>query len=178
MGGSPFLSRRIDDSFAVVEVPGYPGVRVYSANQLVARTDRGGAALIPRLLPYQKNSVRIEQADLPMDAQIDSVQIDAVPYFRSGMRLPFPVRRSRGALLTIVLDSGEPLPAGAIVRVAGESEEFPAGLRGEVYVTGLGAANRLRASWRGQSCEMEVAFPSTADPLPHLGIHACKGVAR
>jgi outer membrane usher protein len=178
IGGSSFFSRRIDDSFAVVEVPGYSDVRVYAANQLAARTDRRGVALIPRLLPYQKNSVRIEQADLPMDAQIDSVQVDAMPYFRSGMRLPFPVRRSRGALLTIFLDNGEPLPAGAIVRVAGESEEFPAGLRGEVYVTGLGAANRLRASWRGQNCEMEVAFPPTADPLPHLGIHACRAVAQ
>ncbi len=178
VAGRPFASRRIDESFAVVEVPGYPDVRVYSANQLVARTDSGGVALVPRLLAYQKNPVRIEQADLPMDAQIDSVQVDAVPFFRSGMRLPFPIKRSRGALLTLVLESGDPLPAGALVSMAGEAEEFPVGYKGEVYVTGLGVSNRLRASWRGKSCEIEVAFPQTADPLPHLGTYVCKGVVR
>jgi len=178
VGGSGFLSRRIEESFAVVDVPGYPGVRVYSANQLVARTNSAGTALIPRLLPYQTNLVRIEQADLPMDAQVDSLQVDAVPYFRSGMRLAFPVKLSRGALLTLVLENGEPMPAGAVVTLEGSPEEFPVGLRGEVYVTGLGASNRLRASWRGQACEVVVAFTPTEDPLPHLGTHPCKGVAR
>ena len=178
VGGSAFLTRRIEESFAVVDVPGYPGVRVYSANQLVTRTNSAGTALIPRLLPYQANRVGIEQADLPMDAQVDSLQVEAVPFFRSGMRLAFPVRLSRGALITLVLDNGEPLPAGAIVTRAGSTEEFPVGLRGEVYLTGLEASNRLRASWRGQACELVVAFAPTQDPLPHLGTYPCKGVTR
>jgi outer membrane usher protein len=144
----------------------------------VARTNSAGTALIPRLLPYQPNQVRIEQADLPMDAQVDALQVDAVPYFRSGMRVAFPVKLSRGALLTLVLDSGEPMPAGAVVTLVGAPDEFPVGLRGEVYVTGLGASNRLRASWHGRSCEIVVAFAQTEDPLPHLGSHVCKGVAR
>ena len=97
LGGSAFLSRRITNSFAVVQVPGYSGVGVYADNQLVARTDANGSALLPRLRPYQKNTVRIEQADLPLDAQIDAVQLDAVPNFRSGLLLKFPVKRSRGA---------------------------------------------------------------------------------
>jgi outer membrane usher protein len=178
LGGSAFPSRRVDSSFAVVEVPGYAGVRVYEANQVVARTNSAGTALIPRLLPYQKNTVRIEQADLPMDAQIDAFQMDAVPWFRSGMRLPFPVKRSRGALLTLVLDDGQPIPAGAVVRVGVAAEEFPVGLRGEVYVSGLDVSNRLRARWRGQDCDFVVAFGPTQDPLPDLGRHACRGVAR
>ncbi|HEV7616906.1 MAG TPA: fimbria/pilus outer membrane usher protein, partial [Burkholderiaceae bacterium] len=174
--GDTFLSRRIDDSFAVVKVPDYPNVRVYADNQIVARTGADGSALLPRLRPYQKNSVRIEQADLPLDAQIDSMQLDAVPYFRSGALLQFPVRRSRGALMTIILEHGEPLPAGALVRIAGQAEEFPTGLRGEVYLTGLEANNRLRINWRGQSCDIVVSFPATTEPLPHLGTHACIGV--
>ena len=72
-----------------------------------------GYALTKRTL------VRIEQADLPFDAQIDAVQLDAVPYFRSGLLLRFPVKRSRGALLTVVLENGEPLPAGAQAQIIG-----------------------------------------------------------
>ena len=180
LGGSAFLSRRITNSFAVAQVPGYSGVGIYADNQLVARTDAKGNALLPRLRPYQKNTVRIEQADLPLDAQIDAVQLDAVPYFRSGLLLKFPVKRSRGALLTVVLDNGEPLPAGAQAQIIGdnveENEVFSTGLRGEVYLTGLAVSNRLRVTWLEQSCEFMLPFPESTDPLPHLGTYICTGV--
>lgn len=176
LGGNVFASRQIGDAFAVVQVPDYPGVRVYADNQVVAHTDAGGTALVPRLRPYQKNTIRIEQADLPMDAEIDALEQDTMPYLRSGVLLQIPVRRSRGALLTVILDNGQPLPSGAVVQIAGEKNEFPAGLKGEVYVTGLSPNNRLRISWRGQSCDVVVPFPPTTEPLPHLGSYTCAGV--
>jgi len=181
LGGSAFLSRRITDSFAVVKVPGYSGVGIYADNQLVARTDTNGSALLPRLRPYQKNTVRIEQADLPMDAQIDAVQLDAVPYFRSGLLLKFPVKRSRGALLTVVLENGEALPAGALAQIirdnVEQNEVFPTGLRGELYLTGLAASNRLRVTLLEQSCEFMLPFPESTEPLPYLGTYTCTRVA-
>jgi outer membrane usher protein len=180
LGGSSFFSRRITDSFAVVQVPDYLGVGIYADNQLVARTDANGNALLTGLRSYQKNSVRIEQSDIPFDAQIDTVELDAVPYFRSGLVLKFPVKRSRGALLTVVLENGEPLPAGAQVQIIGdnilENELFPTGMRGEVYLTGLAMNNRLRVTWREQSCEFALPFPETTDPQPHLGTYTCTGV--
>ena len=178
IGGQTFLSRRIADSFAVVRMPDYPNVRIYADNQLVARTGSDGSALVPRLRAYEKNSIRIEQSDLPLDAQIDAMQVDAVPYYRSGLLLEFPVKRSRGALLTVLLDNSEPLPPGAVAQIVGEAEEFPVGLKGEVYVTGLSANNRLRFTWRGQSCEFPVPFPDTSEPVPHLGTFTCSGVQR
>ena len=181
LGGSAFLSRRITDSFAVVKVPGYSGVGIYADNQLVARTDTNGSALLPRLRPYQKNTVRIEQADLPMDTQIDAVQLDAVPYFRSGLLLKFPVKRSRGALLTVVLENGEALPAGALAQIIRDNVEknevFPTGLRGELYLTGLAASNRLRVTLLEQSCEFMLPFPESTEPLPYLGTYTCTRVA-
>ena len=181
LGGNTFLSRRITDSFAVVQVPDYSGVGIYADNQLVARTDARGTALVPRLRAYQINTVRIEQADLPFDAQIDAVQLDAVPYFRSGLLLKFPVKRSRGALLTVVLENGEPLPAGALAEIIGDSDEenevFPIGLRGELYLTGLGASNRLRVTSLEQRCEFILPYPESTDPLPYLGTYTCTRVA-
>jgi outer membrane usher protein len=180
LGGSAFLSRRITDSFAVVQVPDYSDVGIYADNQLVARTDADGNALLPRLRPYQKNTVRIEQADLPLDAQIDAIQLDAVPYFRSGLLLRFPVKRSRGALLNVVLENGEPLPAGALAEIIEDSDEenevFPIGLRGELYLTGLAVSNRLRVTWLEQRCEFILPYPESTDPLPHLGAYICTGV--
>jgi len=165
----------------VVQVPDYSGVGIYADNQLVASTDADGNALLPRIRPYQKNQVRIEQADLPLDTQIEAVQLDAVPYFRSGLLLRFPVKRSRGALLTVVLESGEPLPAGALAEIIKDSDEenevFPIGLRGELYLTGLGASNRLRVTWLEQRCEFILPYPESTDPLPNLGTYTCTRVA-
>ena len=180
LGGSAFLSRRINDSFAVVQVPDYPGIGVYAENHLVGRTDAKGNMLLPRLYSYQKNSVRIDEIDLPFDAQIDVAQIEVVPHFRSGLLLKFPVKRSRGAILTVVLENGEPLPAGAQVQIitdnAVEFEVFTTGMRGEVYLNGLTASNQLRATWGKQSCELSLPFPETTESLPYLGTYTCSRV--
>ncbi len=176
LSGKVFPSRHIDGSFAVVQVPGFADVRVYADNQQVATTDSDGYALVPRLRPYQKNPIRIEQADLPMDAQITGLQLDAVPYYQSALALTFPVTRSRGAVVVIKLDDGSDLPAGAEVTVDTQAAAFPVGLRGEVYLTGLDETSRLHATWNGQSCDMTISFPDTNDPLPRLGPVTCQGI--
>ncbi|MFD2425428.1 FimD/PapC C-terminal domain-containing protein [Ralstonia solanacearum] len=169
-------SRRITDSFAVVKVPDFPNVQIYADNQLVAKTDASGEALIPRLRAYEKNAISLEQLDLPFDAKVGTLSLDAVPYFRSGMVLQFPVTHARDALLTLKLENGSDLPAGATVQIAGQNETFPVGNDGVVYLTGLAAQNRLRANWRGQDCDITVPFPSSTEPLPDLGTFVCKGV--
>jgi len=169
-------SRRITDSFAVVKVPDFPNVRIYADNQLVAKTNPGGDALIPRLRAYEKNAISLEQLDLPFDAKVGSLSLEAVPYFRSGMVLEFPVTHARDALLTLKLENGSDLPAGATVQIAGQKEAFPVGNDGVVYLTGLAAQNRLHASWLGKSCDITVPFAPGTEPLPDLGIFVCKGV--
>ncbi len=176
MGGSVHLSRRITDSFAVVKVGDYANVRIYADNQEVARTRADGTALLPRLRAYEENPVTVELADLPMDAQIDGRQLNVVPYFRSGLALEFPIRRARGAIFSVVLDNGDPLPVGVMVTRLADQQQFVTGLRGEVYITGLAERERLRVSWKGQSCEFTVAYPETDNPLPKLGNHLCAGV--
>lgn len=177
MAGHIFPSRRIESSFAVARVGQEPGVRVYRENQLVGRTDQDGYLLLTGLRAYQKNDIRIEQADLPLDVPVDSMQVQAVPWFRSGMLLAFPVERPRGALISILLENGEPLPAGALVQMRGQAEQFPSALHGEVYVIGLAADNYLRAEWDGFSCEFSMPYTETDDPLPRLGPYTCKSTA-
>ena len=177
IGSNVFASRTINESFSVVDVPGFAKVRVYAANQLVGRTGTDGTLLVPRLLPFQRNEIRIEQADLPMDATVGALAVDVVPYRRSGVLVRFPVQRSRTGTITVLLDDGLPLPAGAIARLRGEIE-FPAGQRGEIYLTGLDKENTVQLSWRDQACVIDVPFPETTDPQPHLGDFVCHGVRR
>ena len=178
VGGHAFASRPITESFGIVRVADYAGVTVLQDNQPAGRTDAGGYAVLPQLRAYDVNRIAIEERDLPLDAQVDKLKLEAVPYFRSGLLIDFPIRRSHGATLRIRLDDGAPMPSGALVRVAGRDEEFPVGLEGEAYVTGLEEHNRLRATWKGASCELDVDVPRSNDQLPSLGTFLCHGVAR
>jgi outer membrane usher protein len=176
LGGDAFMSRRIGQSFAVARVADYPGVRVLVDNQAAGRTDAHGNVLIPRLRAYDINTISIDQRDLPLDAQIGTLKLDAIPYYRSGIDIRFPIRHANGATLSIRLENGKPLPVGALVQVVGKDETYVVGYGGEVYLVGLAATTRLRAKWREQSCEFEINYVTSADPLPDLGSFICKGV--
>ena len=175
LGGQAFLTRRINDSFAVVRVADYSNVQVYMENQPVGRTNDAGATLISGLRPYQKNRIRIEQADLPLDAKIEALEISAVPYFRSGYEAVFPVKKSNGALLRIVLENDKPSLGGAIASLNGGDEIFPVTLDGQAYFSGLEAKNQIKVSLPdSRSCVFTVSFIPSNDPLPNLGSFTCK----
>ena len=169
-----FLGRRIDQSFAVASVPGFANVSVLNDNQLIGRTDKNGDALIPRLRAYDRNIISIDQEDLPLDAQVMGLQINATPYFRSGIEVKFPVKHSRGATFTLHLENGVPVPLGTAVTMDGRDEVFTVGYGGEVYAAGLGEITKMQATVSKQICNFEVHFPPSTDPLPDLGIIICK----
>lgn len=175
LDGNAYLSRRLDDSFAVVQVGEYDGVEIFFDNQPVART-KEGYALITRLRPYQNNIITIQPESLPLDAEVTTLRLSLSLSRRSAELVKFPVRPARGALLRIIMEDGTPLPAGALVTVKGSAEEFPVALRGEAYVKGLASQNVVQARWNEQSCDIEVVMPKNAGPLPLLGPLICHEV--
>jgi hypothetical protein len=118
-------------------------------------TDAEGFALLPRLMPYQVNTIRLDANDLPINAELDNIEMPAVPAARSAVKIVFPVRSGRGALLRIVFDDGEPAPAGAEVELVGDKEGFFVARRGESFVTGMKDSNQVRLKWKGASCTFD-----------------------
>jgi outer membrane usher protein len=176
--GHVFASRRLDQSFAVAEVAGQAGVGVGLGSNTLTKTDDKGVALIPMLAAYQTNSVRLNPKDLSINANVESIEQSAVPAWRSGVKVIFPVASGRGALLKIVMEDGTQAPAGAIVRIDGSKEEFYVARRGEAFVTGLQASQRLLLNWNNRRCTFEVVLPpETPDDIPRLGPLLCKGIA-
>ena len=177
--GQFFASRKVQDSFALVEVPGYPDVGVGFQSSVLTRTDASGKALVPQLLPYRANSIRLDPSELPINAELDTIEMVVVPPARSGVKVSFPVRSGRGALVRIVLEDGQPAPAGAEIELAGDSKEFFVARRGEAFVTGLKDSNRLRLKWQGQQCELAVELPpGKPDDIARVGPYVCAGVKR
>ena len=133
--GQLFASRRVQESFALVEVPGYADVGVGFQGNILARTNADGKTLVPRLQPYQANSIRLDPSELPISAELDSIEQIVVPGNRNGVIVKFPVRSGRGALIKIVFDDGQPAPAGAELELVGDKQEFFVARRGEAFVT-------------------------------------------
>jgi outer membrane usher protein len=177
--GQLFATRRVQDSFAIVEVPGYANVGVGFQGSMLTRTNADGVALLPRLLPFQRNSVRLDPTELPISAELDSIEQEAVPALRSAVKITFPVRSGRGALIRIVFDDGAPAPAGAEIELMGDTKEFFVARRGEAFVTGLQTMNRLRLKWNGASCTFNVALPpGSLEDITRIGPLRCSGVIR
>ncbi|HYW91967.1 MAG TPA: fimbria/pilus outer membrane usher protein [Gammaproteobacteria bacterium] len=174
LGGHVMLSRRLEQSFALAEVPGFAGVGLYRDNQIVARTNASGLAIVPGLRPYQDNTIGLEQSDLPLRARIRSTEVDRVPAYRSGVIARFAVSRTRSAEFTVQLPDGHPLPVGARVRVRGAGQSFPVGSHGRVYMEGLKARQRILARWHGGRCSFELDYPRTHAPQPDLGVFTCR----
>ncbi|SFU78613.1 outer membrane usher protein [Polaromonas sp. YR568] len=177
--GRFFASRRVDNSFALVEVAGYPDVSVGFQGSKLTHTDKDGVALLPRLQPYQRNSIRLDPSELPISAEIDNIELVAVPASRTGVKVTFPVRSGRAALIKIDFDDGEAAPAGALVTLGGDAKEFFVARRGEAFITGMQAKNNLRLAWNGQSCNLAIELPAGAlDDITRIGPVRCSGVKR
>lgn len=172
-----YLSRQINNSFAVVELPGYSNVGVYSFNQLAGTTNKNGDLLVPDILAYQANDLRIEPNDLPMDTEIGATQLQPIPYYRAGVLARFPVKPAHSATFKLVDEQGKLLTADTVVSyvdVHQSEQQFIVADNGEVYVTGLALHNLMQASVDGHICQFIVDYPEHTEPMPDLGVFVCK----
>ena len=65
------------------------------------------------------------------------------------------------------------------IKLSGDAEYFYVARRGEAYVTGMQASNKLALTWKNQQCSMDVVLPKAAnDEIARVGPLLCKGVNR
>ncbi|NJM29365.1 MAG: fimbrial biogenesis outer membrane usher protein [Rhizobiales bacterium] len=172
--GGMFVSRRVDDAFAVVDA-GAPGVTVYHENRNVGRTGKSGKLLVTGLRAYEKNKIEIEAQDLPMDAAFGETVAESVPPSRAGAKVEFKVKRGiEAAIVELVDGEGRPIPPGT-EGTSGAGEAFTVGYDGQAYLTRLLPRNTLTLALRGGSCT--AAFPATPrddEPQTFISGVVCK----
>jgi outer membrane usher protein len=174
MGGHLLRSQWLNDSFGVVEVEGGRGVPVYVNNQMLAKTNRSGVALIPWLVPYNQNLFHVDGAKLPMNVNFDLEERTVVPRQRTGVLVEYKRVSAGGATLVLVDENGEPVRRGAVVRWNGAPGAFVVALRGEVFVTGLPYPAELIVEWEGGGCAARIEQPPAETVLPRIGPVICK----
>ncbi|MEQ1885436.1 MAG: fimbria/pilus outer membrane usher protein [Bryobacteraceae bacterium] len=168
-------SRWLNDSFGVVEVPGEKGIPVYVNHQLAAKTNRQGFALLPWMVPYNLNTVNLDESTLPSDISLDLEERTVVPMARSGVYLMYQRAVEGGATLILHTADGADVPNGASVTLNGQPEEYTVVLRGEVFVTNISYPARIHAEWDKHSCVAKIEHAPADAVVPKIGPLVCAG---
>jgi outer membrane usher protein len=174
MSGVTRAARQINDAFAVVKVGDIEGVRVYSENVEVGRTNSSGHVFVPNLRPYLGNKLSIEIDDLPLGARIGDLQHTAAPFSRSGVVVEFDVRVTTNILVRAVTPDGVPLPQGAVAQVRHTGDEFPVGTNGKLYLQGIDRSSQVTIRWNGNTCDLDVPYPRGSAVISKLGDVVCE----
>jgi outer membrane usher protein len=175
LGGDIYLSRAIGGSFVLVEAPDLPSTTIYVENQPAALTNAQGRVLLRNMRPYERNRIGVNPNELPLEVRVRTASIEVAPAYRSGAVVRLPVERERGAVLTLVLPGGTPVPSGARVELGGRG--FHVALDGFTYVVAdtAAAAGTGLVSWNGKQCAFELPALTREDLLPDLGEVVCAG---
>jgi outer membrane usher protein len=179
MGGGIFFSRPLEESFALLQVPGVHGVGGYLNNQRAGETDRRGNLLVPNLLPYYGNRLSIADQDVPMDRVIDSTEEVVAPPPRGGALVRFPVRRIQGVRGKLWVSSADgfrriPSYGELVVDLPAGEQISPIGKEGDFYLENVPPGEMpARVIYEEGICEFLLEVPASDAALIQLGSVVC-----
>jgi outer membrane usher protein len=178
IGGRLFASRPVEQSFALVRVPGVSHVRAFMSNQEIGQTDGRGNLLIPNLLPYYGNRLSIADVDVPLDLSIGAKEMTLAPPYRGGAVALFPVSREHRLTGSVVVAR----PGGVFVPVSGRLQvqldgrtiESPIGHGGQFYLEGLSPGSyHATVEHETVTCRFTLRVPEAEAPIVKLGTVQC-----
>ena len=179
VGGSFFATRPVQESFAVIRVPGLSGIRGYLNNLEAGSTDSRGNLFVPSLLSYYGNKLSIAPKDIPLNYNVEIVDRIIAPPYRGGALVEFSAPRIQRVVgKTIVAKDGkEMVPGYGQLTLAGNGKNFdsPLGKEGEFYFENVQAGPyQALIEHKDHSCEFTLEVPQSADELVQLGTIRCR----
>lgn len=170
----PFASRGITRSFGMVREPALAGLPIIVNGQLTAVLDEDGYAMLPRLVPFSPNQVRVDLDQAPLDMYIDQPTVEVVAGNRSGHRVKFTALRLQAATMRLLQSDRQPVPLGADIEVLGFKDRFTVGGNGETFIAAPSTRVSLRVTWPGRVCVLDLELPPPTERPAKLGDLTCK----
>jgi outer membrane usher protein len=118
--------------------------------QPAGETDEQGRLLVVGLRPFEDNTLRLVQEDLPLTAIVPADSIVVRPYSRGVVEARFPVDAASSESIVLQLDAGGPVPAGA--RIILGAHVLPVGRDGLAQIPVLYRATEASVKWPGGEC--------------------------
>jgi len=179
--GTWFISRSLHDGFGVIRTPGMTGIPITANGRVVAVSDGNGVAIIPRLIPFEQNPLRVDLKRLPLNVDTDDDKVVLVPAFRSAATGEIRLFRFVSAMMTVKTSDGKPIPLGTEVNLIGSSERFVVGRAGRLYLSRLQQKNEIVINLESGDCKFSLEIPEeNFSPLVdgnrrlQLGNQVCK----
>ena len=177
IGGTFIPSRAIQQGYALARV-GVPHVPVFASNQEVGRTNGAGDLLITNLLGHYANLLRIRDADVPLEYQVDKTELTVVPPSRGGVVATFPVKPLRsytGSMQLMIIGKPFVPSLGSVeLQSGGDTVDIPLGRSGEFYIDNLSPGHYPAELQIGKvRCKFELVIPRTNSSLTNLGVLPC-----
>ncbi len=174
MDGHVFAANTIQDSFAVVDTDGLPGIGVLQENRPVGKTDKHGILFVENLRAYENNHLSINPNDVPMDVSLTNDNISVKPNDRSGVLAKFPIHHTNGATLRLVDAHHVPLPVGSVATLNNGGAQAMVGYEGVTYFEDLAEHNRLKVTTAGRpDCTLTFDYRPQPGAIPEIGPLIC-----
>jgi outer membrane usher protein len=178
IGGNVFATRPVEDSFALVRVPGVEGVRTFASHQEIGKTGRRGDLLVPDLQPYYGNVLNIADGDIPLQYAVPDVGVTLAPPYRGGAVAVFDVQRVQRVLGKVLGPDDRPFVYGelTVTNPNGRSFGSPVGNDGSFYFENLRAGSYAAVMEnRTGRCTFTIEIPSSNETVINLGKVRCTG---
>lgn len=111
--GGVLLSNEMGDTFGIIHADGAAGALVTQGTNI--KLNDTGYAIIPNMMPYNRNVVGIDPKNIPVDVEVKETRKEVVPTANSTVLISLSTKVGNAALLAFRLPDGALLPAGASV---------------------------------------------------------------
>ena len=174
-----FAGLPVTDGFGVIRVPNVANVRGYINNQEIGRTNREGNLVVPNVLSYYGNQLRIDPNDVPYQYSIDKSVVTLAPSQRGVVVAEFGLSRPHFFRGSVLIEEGgkRVVPQFGQVRIeTSEGEALsPIGESGEFDLMGVPfGKQRLLVDYTGGTCILEINMPDTGETVIDLGELVCR----
>ena len=162
MANSTFVSRRINDAFAVVTTSGIGGIPILYENRVAGRTNQDGYLLLTDLRGWQRNRIAIDPDQLAPDLQVPSIERLVTPPDRSGVRVPFAITKAQSALFELLDGNGQRVEVGTRVR-RGDGSDAIVGFDGSLWLEHYSVSEELSWTRAGVRCSVLTPAPGPTE---------------
>ncbi|EPG2415867.1 fimbria/pilus outer membrane usher protein [Stenotrophomonas maltophilia] len=168
--GGITLAQSLGETIGIVHVPGAPSAGVGNMEQI--KTDGRGYAIAPYLSAYRRNEIDIDPTGLPLDVELSSGSVSAVPTAGAVVKMVLPTAIGRNALIEALMDDGTPLPFGADVFNEAGDVVGVVGQGSRLWVRGLEEQGVLSVR-NGADQQCEIPYDLRTGQADELRISAC-----
>ncbi len=182
VGGSVFVSRPVQDSFALVRIPGLADVPVYANGWYAGKTNAAGEVVAANLSSYYDNFISFGAKDLSVDYVFASSEKVISPPRRSGTLVEFAVRRMQAVYGVLAEQrNGALIPLEfrelTLNRGTDVINSFTA-RRGEFYAEGVEPGEYLLQLNGAAPCSARIRIADDAKAMTNVGTVICIPPAR